>query len=583
MKDWPVPRNVHHLRSFLGFAGYYRRFVPHYSHVAGPLNQLLRKGERYVWGSEQDAAFAALKDALTGAPVLGLPTEDGYFILDCDASNCALGGVLSQVQGEREVPLCYASKSLSDAERNYCTTRRELLAVVSFVEHFKSYLLGRRFTVRSDHGSLRWLLNFRNPTGQVARWLERMAMYNFDIEHRPGPQHGNADGLSRQPCDGPCSQCDRDDCRRVRMIRETPEEAPGSNRPRLLPLPSEREPLPDRARIGELQRVDPDTRWYWDIGIDPEFVDIAHLGPVGKTLWQERSRLREIEGTLCICYYEDDGKERWRYVVPYTLQPLIMAHYHDSPQAGHFGFDRTLARLRESVFYWPGQRQAVEFWVRACDVCAKTKPPQRKPRAPLGGVPAGIPMERCYIDVMGPLPITSRGNRFIVVFTDGFTKWVEAVATPTHTAEDIAEWVVEHVFARLGIPHNLHSDQGPEFESRLFQQLCRRLGLHKSRTSPWHPQSDGQVERFNRTLETLLRQTVAADQSDWDLLIAQACAAYRATAHSSTGCSPNMLMLGRETPMPLEIAIGRPEVKNQDTACGLAASCAATDRFHGMA
>ena len=191
VEQWPVPTTIKALRGFLGFTGYYRRYVEGYAGLSEPLTALLKKDTRYHWGPKQQEAFGALKAALMTAPILGHPQPVGSFVLDTDASGCALGGVLSQMQESGERVIAYAGKVLSRAERNYCVTRRELLAVVHFSKHFKHYLLGRPFKVRTDHSSLRWLLNFREVEGQMARWLEQLGRFDFEIEHRPGRQHGN--------------------------------------------------------------------------------------------------------------------------------------------------------------------------------------------------------------------------------------------------------------------------------------------------------------------------------------------------------------------------------------------------------
>ena len=174
--------------------------MPLWPPLSSPLTQ---KAAVFKWGDEEQRAFDALKDKLVTAPILGYPDTKEAFILDTDASKCAIGAVLSQVQEGKEVVIAYGSRRLTKSERNYCVTRQELLAIVWFTEHFKHYLIGKKFLLRTDHGSLRWLFRFKEPEGQMARWLERLARFDFDIEHRAGVKHGNSDGLSRVPCEGP--------------------------------------------------------------------------------------------------------------------------------------------------------------------------------------------------------------------------------------------------------------------------------------------------------------------------------------------------------------------------------------------
>ena len=207
VKSWPVPRNTSEVRSFLGFCSYYRKFVKDFADIASPLHKLTEKNKHFEWSVQCQMAFEKLKEIMTDTPILAFPDENSSIILDTDASDIGIGAVLSQVQDGRERVIAYASRKLNKAERRYCVTRRELLAIINFVKHFKHYLYGRKFLIRTDHGSLRWLLNFRSPEGQIARWLEVLGTYSFEIQHRPGRQHGNADGMSRLPC----RQCGRTD------------------------------------------------------------------------------------------------------------------------------------------------------------------------------------------------------------------------------------------------------------------------------------------------------------------------------------------------------------------------------------
>ena len=204
VETWPMPQDVTELQSFLGLASYYKRFISGFSVIAEPLYKLCRKGIPFHWEREQQSAFEELKHRLVSAPVLAYPDFNpgaGLFILDTDASQrLGIGAVLSQLQPDgTERVIAYGSRSLNEHEKNYCTTRLEMLALVTYVDHFRYYLLGRRFCVRTDHHLLTWLMSFKEPQGQVVRWLERLQEYDFEIQHRPGKVHSNADALSRRP------------------------------------------------------------------------------------------------------------------------------------------------------------------------------------------------------------------------------------------------------------------------------------------------------------------------------------------------------------------------------------------------
>ena len=206
--DWPIPLEATHVRSFIGLTSYYRRFIRNYASISSPLHDLTRKDVPFLWTDAAQLAFDCLKRALVERVCLALPEVDGGdYVLDTDASAFAIGAVLSQIQDGIERVLAFGSRCLNKAERNYCVTRRELLAVVYFMVYYRHYLMCRRVTVRSDHGCLRWLKQMRYPSGQVARWIERLAPFDWCIEYRPGARHQNADSLSRIPCPGDCPQC----------------------------------------------------------------------------------------------------------------------------------------------------------------------------------------------------------------------------------------------------------------------------------------------------------------------------------------------------------------------------------------
>ena len=220
LASWPIPRSVKEVRSFLGLGNYYRRFVRNYSALVKPLTELTKKNKTFRWDDDCQKAFTTLKDVLMGPEIMAYPSDCGDYILDTDACDVSIGAVLSQVQGGRERVIAYGSRTLNKAERNYCVTDRELLAVKHFIEYYKHYLLGRRFIVRSDHQALKWLFSLKEPKSRIARWIEMLSAYNFSVEFRPGVKHGNADGMSRCPdpqqceCDddvplkcGPCKKC----------------------------------------------------------------------------------------------------------------------------------------------------------------------------------------------------------------------------------------------------------------------------------------------------------------------------------------------------------------------------------------
>lgn len=202
---WPEPANLTNVRSFIGLCAYYRRFIPDFSTLAKPLYLLMQNNHSFVWGDEQKAAMSAFKERLISAPILGYPRHQGRFVLDTDASNVGVGCVLSQEQQGLERVIAYG-KTLQSAQRNYCVTRRELLAIMVFVKQYHHYLCGARFLIRTDYAALIWLLRKKDPEGQMARWITTLQTYDFEVQHRPGSKHGNLDALSR--CMEGCRESD---------------------------------------------------------------------------------------------------------------------------------------------------------------------------------------------------------------------------------------------------------------------------------------------------------------------------------------------------------------------------------------
>ena len=545
VKEWPVPRNVTEVRSYLGLCTYYRRFVKDFASIASPLHQLTRKGATFHWDGECQASFERLKAALVEAPVLPYPDPRCPYVLDCDASAEGVGAVLSQEKEGQERVVAYFSQKFSQPERNYCVTRKELLAVVKSLDHFHPYLYGAKFVVRTDHAALRWLKTLKNPEGQLARWIGKIEQHDYRIEHRPGRVHNNADSLSRRPCEADCRHCGKkevvESCKRttVRMDETHTDQ-----------------------HLRNLQQEDPDVGpivAQLAASTDrPTWEEIAATSPITKHYWEQWDVLRLEGGVLQRRWTTPDGRVRfWQTVAPKQVRAQLLREAHDGITSGHLGVKKTLSRLRQR-FYWVGLRKDVEEWCRACDVCSAKKGPGRRTRAPLQLYQVGAPMERVAVDIAGPLPLTAAGNRYVCVAMDYFTKWPEAYALPNHEATTVAEVLVDQFFSRFGVPGELHSDQGREFESEVFQECCKLLGTRKTRTTPLRPQSDGMVEKFNWTLAQELAKYCGEHQSQWDEKLPALLMAYRSAEHEATGYTPARLMLGRELRLPMDLVTGRP-------------------------
>ena len=502
---------------------------------------------------------------------------------------------------------------MSKSERNYCVTRRELLAIVEAIKHFHTYLYGVKFTIRTDHGSLRWLLNFKNLEGQLCRWAELLATYNCTIEHRAGKLHGNADALSRRPCQG-CKYCDRIECREGAYLAQSDEcncislsqeqstdqnlnlagagsvlncaasrvmkhgnGGTGSISDRSntdVDILLENDSSSNELGEGWLKSISSNNylkalSQYEDLkkivewknqGSRPSWQDIAKYSTTLKSYWAQWDRL-ELRGDFLYRRWVDSRiKESWQLVIPSPMREELFSQIHSQKWSGHFGVKRTIGRMRRRG-YWVGYKSDITNWCQNCPQCQKRKSPNKKAHHPMRQYLVGAPMERVAVDILGPLPESNLGNKYICIVSDYFTKWVEAFPMPNQEAETIAKELVDKFFSRFGIPLSIHSDQGAQFESMLFQQLCELLNLDKTRTTPYRPQSDGLVERFNRTLEDMLSKFVASDQRDWDSKLPLLMLAYRSSIHESTGQSPYLMMFGRETTLPVDLLLGPSDIQ----------------------
>ena len=269
--------------------------------------------------------------------------------------------------------------------------------------------------------------------------------------------------------------------------------------------------------------------------------------------------------------YQSDKVTFLQLLVPDTKTYEVFIQAHSARTGGHLGRTKTFKKIQRS-FYWIGYRNQIGSWVKQCTSCAKRKSPAPKFRAELRPFQVGVPLQKVGIDIFGPLPRSKRGNRYILVVTDYFTKWAEAYPLRSQDAQTVARVLVEQFICRYGVPENIHSDQGSNFESEVFRSMCQLLGIHKTRTTPYHPQSDGLAERLNRTIQTMLTFYVSQDQSDWDEHLPYIMMAYRASEQETTGITPNRMMFGRELSLPLNLFVSNPEenyTSPEEYACKL--------------
>ena len=563
VSKWPVPASIKEVRSFLGLTGYYRRFVKNYATIAAPLHFLTKKDQPFVWTEETQKAFEALKEALTSPPILAMPNDTGEFVLDTDACDRTIGAVLSQTQDGVEKVIAYAGRSLDKREVNYCTTRKELLAIVYSLKYFKQYLMGRRFKIRTDHAPLTWLRRTPDPVGQQARWLEIMEEYDFVVEHRPGVKHANADAISRRPCPVKSCACRRDKVEEDHMVKSV---SAGNG---LATATNDADSTDDVDTefwsiegLRAAQKSDPDVSCVLNLMENstekPPWDSIACQSHDVRVLWSMWPRLRIWNGILQRRFESLDGLSViWQVILPKKLRKEFLSVIHGGMTGGHLARRRTAASI-QSRAYWPTWSSDLDAFLRECEPCARyhrgSVPKKAHLRTPL----VGEPWFRVSVDITGPHPRSSKSNQYILTLVDHFSKWAEAIPLRNHTAPTVARALMVHVFSKFGAPWQLLTDRGSEFESELFKELMNWMEIDKLRTTAFHPSCNGVVERFHRTLNSMLGKVVSESQRDWDERLPLVLAAYRATPHESTGMTPNRLFLGHEVRMPIDIVMGLP-------------------------
>ncbi|GFS58529.1 hypothetical protein TNCV_111471 [Trichonephila clavipes] len=471
VRNFPTPKNIHDIRSFLGLCSYFRRFIKGFCYLAEPLQSLLKSVVEFHWGPEEVEAFNSLKKALTSDPVLGMYDERASTEIHTDASGYGIGAVLVQIQNNVEKVIAYASRTLTKAEKNYSTTERERLAIVWATNKFRPYIFGKHFTVVTDHHSLCWLMNLKDPSGRLARWALRLQEHDFDVKYKTGKKHSDADALSRNPVEEETETSDK-------FLAVTTS-----------------------MNLAMEQKKDQ---------------DLAKLKLLSNSSKNEEFRF--IDGILCRKNFDPDGK-LWLPVIPKHLRADILRHFHDAPTAGHLGFAKTYDRIRKR-FYWPGMYRNVIRYVMHCRECQRRKSvPQRPPGRLVPIPPAIAPFHRIGIDLLGRFPKSAHGNKWIIVCTDYSTRYAITKALPTAEVDEIAKFLLEEIVLRHGAPRVTITDRGAVFRSRLVSSLVDLCNIDHRFTTAYHPQTNGLTERFNKTLADMLSMYVDVEQKNWDAFV----------------------------------------------------------------
>jgi hypothetical protein len=518
--EWPKPTSIKAVQSFLGFANFYRRFIKNYSKIVAPLTALTKKESKFEWTSKCQDTFELLKHHFTSAPILRHFAFDKPAFVECDASDYAIGSILSQEDDEGILhPVAFDSRKLAPAEMNYAIHDKELLAIFWSFQRWRSYLLGTEHPtiVLTDHNALEYFMSSKQLTRRQARWAEVLSEYNFVIKYRPGKQSEKPDALSR-----------RDD-----VYPSGGDASYATNNPQnFRPLLGQQSIL-GAVRLLATARVLLDANFFESpLEAQKKEIDFEAL----RTSFKADP---DFESDFEI---RDDGlaTSKGKLFVPNDtpIHLTILKMFHDHPWSGHLGRDKTFEHI-ERHFTWPKSKRIVEDYVASCTTCGRNKTRRHRPYGLLEPLPVPPkPWSSVSMDFIEQLP-SSNGYDSILVFVVRLTKM--ALFIPTHTTlhtKGLAELFIRHVVSKHGLPNDLVSDRGAKFVSDFWKTFTSKFNIKRNLSTAYHPQSDGQTERVNQSLEQFLRIHCAYQQDNWDEWLPLAEIAYNNAEHSSTSHTP---------------------------------------------
>jgi hypothetical protein len=538
---WPVPVTQTQLRSFLGFTNTFRTFVKDYSSIATPLLKLTKqvgklKSSKLVWTQVEQAAFEALKVAVTTAPVLTIPDDEKPFVLHTDASDYGVGAVLSQRDTEGQLrPIGFMSKKLNDTEYKWSTYEKELFAVVTALRHWSMHLMGarHRITIFTDHHSLMFIISQPKLTAKQTRWYDTLGSFDIEFKHVSGANNSGADALSRRS-DLDVGVDKRQTIRSEIAKAQFASQFGTAAEARLTVLSAESSVEIPSIMEAIIAGYDQDEQCK-KIRADPARYQY-------ELRWGALHRI--IDGAVLVPDFPE-------------LKVRLLQEVHDAPTSGHLGINKTHSRLAAN-FFWPNQFIDVRDWVNSCARCQAAKHRNSKPAgllSPIEIVPKG---HTITMDFVGPMPMTARGRDGVLVIVDKFTKraFYEAISMEA-TAKDVATIVFNRIVRHQGLPRSIISDRDTRFMSDFWSSLWDALGSKLKKSTSYHPQSDGQTERQNRSMLDALRAYVNKKGTDWDKHLIAIEIAYNSSIHASTSFSPFKLDGGIDIRLPGTVATER--------------------------
>ena len=526
--NFPIPRSVKEVKSILGISSFYRKYIKGYSQIVEPLLEKTRSSyTKFHWDERDQKAFDEIKKILTTEPLLLHPRFDLPFQIASDASGHSLGAVLQQEQDGRVGPIAYASRRLTDEERRYSATQRELLSVIWSLKYFRKYFAGQKepVLILNDHRPLMWLTSMKEDEGRVGRWCNYLMSVNHKLVHKKGTEMGHADTLSRIPLS------DNEQAKIVgsKQHQITINVITGEKLESMAELQT-KDALCIKIRKymdeGNLDAEDEIKRPVWASEID---FYVMHEG----TLYREATMLRR-------------NHKHFQLVAPFEIRRKILEIMHNSRIGMHFAFRRTYLRTA-AKFYWPEMKANVEEYCKACGVCMANRSPG--PKAFLTPNQLATRPGMCLgLDFFGPVqPESTEGHKYVIIIVDHFSKFIKLRALKDITAVTAAEALLqEHVYNE-GFFQVLVSDRGVQFTSNVWKELSKLLGFKQHMSTSFHAQTDGASERGLKMMKTQLKKMlIDRPHAEWHLLLGPLKWAYNDSIHDSTLQSPYYLERGRD-------------------------------------
>ncbi|CAF1426814.1 unnamed protein product [Rotaria sp. Silwood1] len=530
----PQPTTLHQANAFIGAIGWYRKFIKDYAKLAAPIlavtNLTKQNKYKFKWDIPQKKAFTQLKTAITSEPLfLTYPDPNTPLMLATDVSDYCIGGVLYQEINDERKNIYFYSQMLPKLQRKWPTIEKEALAICYCVTRMKLYSQGHEFIVQTDHCPLRDMHLKPSNNRRVDRISLVLQQYNIkEIRHVSGKCNCIADYLT--------------------SAVTTRAQAKAQTNPQKL-IDTNPTSVTTSSTDDQSQKV---------VG---HAFDVSVIAKAQKDDKLYREKLLEINKKQTNCLYVLENDMLYKIInrgifqqkliyVSSAMVPQLLKAYHDSPWAGHFGYRRTYLKVKDKC-WWPNMKLTIHSYIQTCMLCQKFNINRKKSAGLLHPIePPHGPFQLIGIDFSGPFPTTPQENKYVLAVTDYFTKWVIAVPLPNQTAQTTAEALFEHYICIYGVPNTILSDQGPHFNNQLIIAFTQILGCHHIKSTPYHPQTNGAIERFNSTFERQLSKLTNKHINDWDLHLKSIVFAYNTGQHATTKYSPYQLQFGRQPKLP---------------------------------